>query len=98
MYNNIRCLVLKDLSAPESDVIANCRLSQFDGNVIKRILVSKQMITNKDEQAFVSNYKLFSLIIKYLFYVIYNRLSMLKVELSSILLHSLAVKRAVNGC
>lgn len=51
----ISSFVWKDLSSAESELIANCRLSYIDEDVMKRILVSKQMISNKDEQGFVSD-------------------------------------------
>ena len=47
-------MLVKDLSSDEGEILANRRLSEFDGGVIKGILAQKQLVTAKDEQALVS--------------------------------------------
>lgn len=43
----------QDISSTDGDRIAHARLSEFDGNLLKKILIDKQLTTNKEEQNYV---------------------------------------------
>lgn len=43
----------QDISSTDGDRIAQARLSEFDGNLLKKILIDKQLTTNKEEQNYV---------------------------------------------
>lgn len=47
-------ITVQEIPSEDGRSIVNCNIGTFDEQVLKRILVAKQLVNNKSEQSFVS--------------------------------------------